>query len=279
MMARINSKNGGLTVNTRNAVSLRPVQASGWVTGFDNLLRKEMYQWWGTRNWLALLLFLIVMMDGVTVLAGGPPSQAHTAAVLLRYTKAISVFFTFGPLFAAVRVITSTQGSVIDEKQSGTAAWVLSKPASRIAFIGAKLVASAVTFVALGVLAPSLIFYGLCIPMWGRTPDPAAYAATLPVLALHVLFYVALTLLLGTFLNARGAVAAIASAVAFVGSFVGTVIPKGAELTPWGLPHLGLMMATGQPLPGYWGIALASTVVLTVVCVGATIWCIGREEF
>ena len=175
MLTGIEMEPNGAAANAHGAQPLRPAQASGWLAGFGNLLRKELYQWWGTRNWLALLLFLVIMMDGVTVLAGGPPSQAHTAAVLLRYTKAISVFFTFGPLFAAVRAITSMQGAIIDEKQLGTAAWVLSKPVARTAFIGAKLVASAVTFLVLAVVVPSAIFYILCVPMWGRTPDLAEH--------------------------------------------------------------------------------------------------------
>lgn len=183
----------GMMVQSRAAETLQPVRTSGWLTGFRNLLRKEMYQWWGTCNWLALLLFLVLMIDGVTVLAGGPPSQAQTAAVLLRYTKAISVFFTFGPLFAAVRAITSMQGAIIDEKQLGTAAWVLSKPVARAAFINSKLVASAMTFMVLGVVAPSAIFYGLCTPMWGQTLDLTTFAAALLVLELHLLFYIALT--------------------------------------------------------------------------------------
>lgn len=82
-------------------------------------------------------------------------------------------------------------------------------------------------------------------------------------------------MLLGTFLNSRGAVVAIASAVAFAGSFTGSVLPQAAEMTPLGLPHLALALAIRQPLPDYWGLALMSTMILTLACVAATLWRIG----
>ena len=40
---------------------------------------------------------------------------------------------------SVIAVVAKTQGAIIGEKQLGTAAWVLSKPASRRAFVLAKL--------------------------------------------------------------------------------------------------------------------------------------------
>ena len=49
------------------------------------------------------------------------------------------VFILIGDLVGAVRAILVMQGVVIDEKKSFTAAWILSKPVSRNAFILSKL--------------------------------------------------------------------------------------------------------------------------------------------
>jgi ABC-type transport system involved in multi-copper enzyme maturation permease subunit len=51
----------------------------------------------------------------------------------------LQAFFAISPLFGPIGVAVLAQGAIVGEKQSGTAAWVLSKPVSRSAFILAKL--------------------------------------------------------------------------------------------------------------------------------------------
>ena len=60
-----------------------------------------------------------------------------------------SCLWAWPPLGLAIGIIVVMQDAIIEEIQLGTAAWVLSKPVSRQAFLSAKLVASVV-----GMLLP-----------------------------------------------------------------------------------------------------------------------------
>ena len=62
----------------------------------------------------------------------------------------------FFPMFA---VIVIGQDTIIGEKQSGTAAWVLSAPVSRSAFIMAKLLANTIGFFVTIIVVQGLVAY------------------------------------------------------------------------------------------------------------------------
>jgi ABC-2 type transport system permease protein len=61
-----------------------------------------------------------------------------------RWTMGITIFFAVGGIALAIGAVIMGQEEVLDEKQSGTAAWILSKPVSRTAFIMAKIAANAI---------------------------------------------------------------------------------------------------------------------------------------
>ena len=43
-------------------------QPTSWWTGFDNLLRKESYEWWGTRRWIQQAVLWLVVCNGFAIL-------------------------------------------------------------------------------------------------------------------------------------------------------------------------------------------------------------------
>jgi len=55
--------------------------------------------------------------------------------------------------------IIIAQDAIIGERQSGTAAWVLSKPVSRPAFILSKLVAGAIGLLVTGIVIQGVVAY------------------------------------------------------------------------------------------------------------------------
>jgi hypothetical protein len=69
--------------------------------------------------------------------------------------EGILIYLVFGGLFAAAGVAIKAQDALIGEKRSGTAAWVLSKPISRYAFLLAKFAADVI-----GVLITMVIVQG-----------------------------------------------------------------------------------------------------------------------
>jgi len=161
------------TITTTN-LALQAVTEPGWRRGFANLLRNENRMWWGTRKGLVHLLLWLVVLNGLILLIGLTDGQDPNNPFTL-YDTLIQVFFQIGALATAIGVVTTAQGAIVREKQLGTAAWVLSKPVSRGAFVLAKFVAYAIGFVSLALVVPSAIFYGQSVFLAGRAPELAPF--------------------------------------------------------------------------------------------------------
>src|SRR5437764_5770407 len=126
------------------AGSLRLVQPRGWTSGLSTFLSKELRAWWGTRFWLVQAALWLAVVNGVQVIVlwVGPATDADMKAQeggLM--ATGLQLFFAFAPQAAAMGAAILGMGAIIGEKQSGSAAWVLSKPLSRTAFVTAKLIA------------------------------------------------------------------------------------------------------------------------------------------
>jgi ABC-2 type transport system permease protein len=258
---------------------LQAVNESGWRRGFANLLRNENRMWWGTRKWLVHLLLWLVVLNGLILLVGLTDGQETNNPVPL-YDTLIQVFFSVGALATGIGVVTTAQGAIVREKQLGTAAWILSKPVSRSAFVLAKFAAYAVGFLSLAIVLPSAIFYGESVVLAGRAPDLGSLLAGVGLMALHTLFYLALTLLLGTFYNTRGPIGGIAMGVLFAGFLPPNLVPPAAMLAlPWTLGKSAVGLVLGSELPSIWPIPVVATAIWTAVFIGVALWRFGREEF
>ncbi len=259
--------------------ALQSVTEHGWRRGFTNLLQNEQRQWWGTRKWLVHLLLWLVVLNGLLLLIGLTDGQDTNNPVSL-YTTLIQVFFQVGAFATAIGVVTTAQGAIVREKQLGTAAWVLSKPVSRSAFVLAKLVAYAASFVSLAIIVPGAIFYGQSLFLAGRAPELAGFLAGIGIMALHTLFYLALTLLLGTLFATRGPIGGIAMGVLFAGFVPSSMVPQIlVAASPWMLKDIAVGLALGSPLPASWPSPVIATAIWSVLFVGLALWRFGREEF
>lgn len=187
------------------------------------------------------------------------------------------MFFTFGAIAPPIGAIILMQGAVITEKQLGTAAWILSKPVSRAAFVLAKLVAYGLGLLLAAIVVPGLIAYLVLSLESGTLLAAAPFAGGLGIIALHASFYLALTLMLGTFFNSRGPVLALPLAVLFGGDLTVGLWPVLGEAMPWLLGRMAVLTVQGLPLPSIWPLAL--TCVWTLGFVALAIWRFGREEF
>jgi ABC-2 type transport system permease protein len=235
--------------------------------------------WWGTRKGLIHLLLWLIVLNGLILLVGLPTSQEAGDPVPL-YTTLIQVFFQVGALATAIGVVTTAQGAIVGEKQLGTAAWVLSKPVSRSALVLAKFVAYALGFVSLAIVVPSALFYGQSVSVAGWAPDVALFLASVGIMIIHTLFYLALTLLLGTLFDARGPISGIALGVLFAGFLPPNLLPQAALLAlPWTLNQSAVGLALGSALPPIWIVPVVATVLWTVLFLALALWRFGREEF
>jgi ABC-2 type transport system permease protein len=262
-------------------VPLQAVNTQGHLIGFAKMFRKENEEWWITRTWIVRTIMWLLIIDGIvfavvtTPPKPGVPSDQQASGVL--------IFVIMGGLVSALSIIITMQGSVLDEKKSGTAAWVLSKPLSRSAFILAKLLNNALA----ALIRVFLSGVGAFLILNALDPNPPAllpFLGGVALIMLHLLFYLTLTLMLGTLFNERGPVIGIPMGVLFAAQLIGGVASAIAQIMPWplvmavGVPDAlaGLVM-NGQPLPTV--LPIVATVIWIVVFVSVALWRFESEEF
>jgi len=259
-----------------NLELLRVKEGNG-LRGFSNLFRKENRAWWGTRRWWINALLWTVLLGGLTAImlfaSGEEVSEATEAEIaqaggLLAYilSLGLNVFFQFGVPMLAIGTVILAQDLIIGEKQSGVAEWLLSKPVTRRAYVLAKLAANALGVFALLVGLPSVVAYGTLSLRMGAPFPLAPFLSAVGIMTVHTLFYLTLTLMLGTIFNNRGPILGIALASVLGGGMLGGLIKPLLYVTPWMLPKVALLTATGQAIPAEMGIAsLVATALWSVV--------------
>lgn len=210
------------------------------LAGFRLLLAKEMKSWWGTRRWLVQGLLWTLALNGLLFVALfllPPLMAAQGEDIGDPLVVGGQMFFALGMMAISVGVVILTQGEVIDERESGTAAWILSKPVSRAAFIGSKLLANGLSILVLMVLLPSVAaFVQMSIASSGAVPLTGFLSALL-LLTLHVLFYLTLTIMLGVLMKNRGAILGVSLGV-LLGGMLLRSLPYLGLVMPWVLPDV-----------------------------------------
>jgi ABC-2 type transport system permease protein len=266
-----------------NEQALQMVAERGWRRGFANLLRQENAQWWRTRRWWVQSLFWLALINGsLGILLWIAPLLYPDAAVGL--SKKLELFtraLGWWPMFA---VITITQGSIIGEKQSGTAAWILSGPVSRAAFVLSKLIGNAIGFLFTVILLQGPIAY-LQLSLSEASLLPVSpFVVALSIHSLYLLFYLSLTLMLGAFFNTREPVLGVALTIAVIslmdlGRSLGGLVSWAPRLTPEMLPNLAALAIQGEALPADWSVSIVAMSLYALLFVALAIWRFNREEF
>jgi ABC-2 type transport system permease protein len=179
-----------------------------------------------------------------------------------------------------IGTITGVQNAVVGEKQLGTAAWILSKPASRSAFLLSKLLSYTIGFWAAGIIVPAIVFYVETRLIFPASVQILPFLLSVSVLELNQLFYLALTLMLGTLFESRGTIAGIGIGF-LVGGFILTkmIPPEPLVITPWLLPDISAALALSQPLPSFWLIPILAAGVWIIVMMAVALIHFQREEF
>jgi len=266
---------------------LQPVTARGWRAGYNNLFRKENRDWWGTRSWLVQAIIWTAILIGVLAAVLFAPAD-NDASLLLpggRAALGLTVFFAVAGTALPIGAIIMGQEEVLDEKRSGTAAWILSKPVSRVAFIVAKVTANAIGILIILVLLEGALAYGLIAIVTGRAFPVLPYLGALGVLYLDVMFYFLLSLMFSAASNSRGAAIGIPMAILFGYQFIVALAPWTQQIMPWGLTNPGssssqsmlvVAVALGQPVSP---TPIIATLLWCVLFMVVAVWKFNRDEF
>jgi ABC-2 type transport system permease protein len=264
-----------------NESLLLPNRTRGWRMGLANMLAKESRAWWRTRRWWVQCLLALLLLNLVMALNLRGGQRVDSVALNFLMTAA---------LFVPVAVVSMAQDSILGERHSGTAAWVLSKPLRRPAFILAKLIANGLGMLVAWVVLPGAIAY-FQLNAAGRLHLSAlGFAEAMALDYLNLLFYLTLALMLATLFNGRGAVLGICLLVAWSGLMqfiiqpVEKYVPWLNMVLPWRLlmpigkdSALAGCLAMRLPLPTV--TPIIATVLWCVLFVAVAIWRFRREEF
>jgi ABC-2 type transport system permease protein len=259
--------------------NLSKVDHTNWIPGFNNMLGKENRSWWRTRKWWVNILVWTVIINGMmAMILWVTPVTADEAIPL---AEASEVFITIFGAFATIGVIVIAQGSIIGEKQSGTAQWVMSNPVSSGAFILSKLVGNALAILVIIVLLQSALFYAQISLKAGELLPVGPFATSVALVTLSFVFFLTLTIMLGAIFSSRGPVIGIAIAV-FIGQDLAAglltkYIPWLPDVLPQRLLDYAQRVLSDQPIESY--VSLVVTSVLSVIFVMIAIWRFGREEY
>jgi len=255
---------------------LTPVHERAWLGGFGNMLRKELGQWWGTRTWWVQILIWVLILNGISTIVALTESMAPN--VLLQ--EVVQTFLPMSVGIIGMGTVITVQGAIVGEKQLGTAAWTISKPVSRAAFILAKTLAYAIGFFVTAILIPSTIFF-FTVKALIPVPLPLIpFLFGVGIVVLGQLFYLTLTLMLGTFYNSRGPIAGIGIGFIMTGLLLKSFIPMQVLIvTPWPLPDIAAGLALGSSLPPIWPVPILATAIGIALMTVMALWRFGREEF
>jgi len=252
------------------------VNESGWLSGLLNMLRLEHSRWWDTRRWAVQSAVWLALLNGLhaLILYVETPERGNVVVNGAPFDS-VSMFFTLMSVMAPIGVMILMQGSVVREKQSGTAEWVLSAPLSREAFIVSKLVANSLWILAVLVLMQGVAFE-LVLMAFGVGAVPVLnLLGGLALQGLHLLFWVT------PFFDGRGPVVGIPLALLTFQDLIGALAAKYAPwitlLFPKRIPELAAQVAAGEPV--YSWVPLMAVTAWMILFTLAAIWRFRREEF
>jgi ABC-2 type transport system permease protein len=250
------------------------------VTGLAVLLRKEVVEQWRTARLPVMAVIFLVIGLGSPLLAKYTPEIVRAAAGSVpipiptpTLRDAIGQLVKNVTQFGAIAAVLLAMGSVAGEKESGTAAFVLTKPATRLAFLAAKFGGLTGTLAAAVVASGAGAF--LYTAVLFATPPVPGFAAGCLVMLLGLLVVAAVTFFGSTLV--RSAIPA--AAVGLVGIVVAATvssIPNAGRYSPFGLGSLVADLATGGTAAGWaWPIVVNAGIVVAAV---AAAWLVFRRQ-
>jgi len=204
------------------------VTERGWTRGLGNMLRSGLARWFKTRSWWANCLIwggMVLVIIGALAFNPQAPDVNELMMVTLVFTG----------LFPAVGVIILMQDAIVGEKREGTAAWVLSKPLTRPALILSKVIANSLGVLLTMVIVPCAIGFTIIAITHPAMLVPVGVLEAMGVIFINHLFFLSLTMMLGTFFDSRAPVVGIPLAILFLQQNLIGVLPALRFILPWSL--------------------------------------------
>lgn len=266
-------------------LQLQRVEEKGWKRGLGNLLQGEYSAWFKSSRWWKHILIWFVIINGMMGTMIYATSQAAKDG-----NDGPPMFFMyglFGGMTVAFGVMIIMQRVIVGEKRSGTAAWVLSKPVTRTAFVVSRLAINTIAILITSVIVPGVIFYfSLGLFSSSGWISPLGFASALLVVVLHTLYWIALVLMMGTLSESSSVVIAVPMALYFAFWVGSGLIPGLIYISPLlltfspDLDHINPVAASlmsGEPVFSW--LPVISTIIFSIGFIVVAIARFNRQEF
>lgn len=260
-----------------------PTFSAGWRAGAANFFAHESRLWWRSRRWWIQLLLWAGILNGMLLGFLWIASQANETGLRLEepavgVAEVFPQYLGMAILLSTIGVVVLTQGVMLDERRAGTLEWVLAMPVSRTGLVLAKFAAHALPILLVFVLVPWSGLYWLLSRELGSTWPAGDFLAVAGMVALILLFTLALTMALGTWTTSRAAVVGVPIAAALLYDAVHLFLPgwAGRLPFPWELIGVSVQVAAGEPLTTW--IPIVATVAWIALVVAFTAWRFHRED-
>ena len=256
------------TISTTDRTS--PIRgATTQLQGLRPLFRKDVGEWLhGRRTWViatvsTLFMVLAAANNALIVWLGANLGEGQdgpgipTSLDPLDNLMVAAGFPTY--VLAAIFV---AMGLIVSERQSGTLAWIASKPASRPAIWLSKWASATVMLSIVAVVVPLAITAGIVAVLYGAPPVLPVVMISFGVGAAAA-FFVAVVLAASTVVPSQAAGAAFGFAVYFLPSLLAVLAPFSIEpflptsITNWSI-GLAMGVDVGWSTPIAWAASLVA---------------------
>ena len=249
------------TAGTANATRL---------PGLAALIAKERMEWArGRRAWVVVAVTTVLMVLTAAnawinmTLRGAFPAEETADLEPLSMSAMDNIGMAVSAQLFVVVAILALASLVVRERESGTLAWVASKPVGRSSIFVAKWIAATTMLAVVAVAVPLGITSAVAVPMYG-TPDGAALVAMGAGMIALLAFYAAVALTLGTVVSSTAAVAGITFAIFSLPLFVGFV-PIVTQLLPHSIIGWAIGLVSGADV----GFITPISWAVSTVAIGA----------
>ncbi len=244
-----------------------------WTAGLGNLVGREAAAWWAHGRWrlhalvwsailAGLLALMLWVLPAVMERAG---AQAGSGGI----TETAMQFPDLASVIVAVGVVLLCQGLLLDERRNGVLEWLLSKPVARPSVVLAKFVGQGSGLIVTVVAIPWGVVHVVLSLAAGELWNPLHSLGVAGILALVVVFHLALVLMLSTLTSSRVAILAIPIVAIVSADGLTGVFPDLFYVLPWSLgPVASVLLAEGL-LVSAWPIVATVGWTLVLLAAGA----------
>lgn len=228
--------------------TLQQTNTDPWYAGMKNLVRRELFHERTRMYWTQQMVIWALITNGLVALFLSLPGDL-IGEMMPMYSLSLIIFYNMLSFLIVLFIPILLQGTVIDEKVSGIASWILSKPVSKKAYLISKMITSILPIILVAVVINGAIGYGVFIA-FGYSPNVLGFAMNLGLTGVVVAYFASLTIMLGTITTSRGKVLAAAIGLGVGAQIMARFFPLILFLVPYSLPLLGLGLITGDAVMG-----------------------------